>query len=384
MRILYGVVGEGMGHATRSRVVLERLLQRGHEVRVVVSGRAHRFLVDQLRPYSNVAIEEIHGFRLSYFGNRLNKSDSFIQALRTAPEDLLQNLRVYRKVAEDGFKPELVISDFESWAGLYGLNHFLPVICLDNLHIIDRCRHDPAVTAPDSFNNRLTRLAVQIKVPGTSHFLITSFFFPPVAKRRTTLLPPILRPAIEKARREPGDHVLVYQTSPSNDDLIPTLKRLPHEFRVYGMGRVGVEGNVELCAFSETGFVDDLRTARAVIAGGGFTLLSEAVSLRIPTFSVPIEQQYEQELNARYLAHLGYGGWAPAVDVPVLEGFLARVDEYAHNLAAYPRHDNEMLFACLDELFERFSVGDVRPDRLDSPAMGKWHQRGDEDVPQSA
>jgi uncharacterized protein (TIGR00661 family) len=114
MRILYGVVGEGMGHATRSRVVLERLLQRGHEVRVVVSGRAHQFLVEQLEPYSNVTIEEIHGFRLSYFGNRLDKGDSFIQALRKAPEDLLQNLRVYRKVAEDGFRPELVISDFES------------------------------------------------------------------------------------------------------------------------------------------------------------------------------------------------------------------------------------------------------------------------------
>jgi UDP:flavonoid glycosyltransferase YjiC (YdhE family) len=31
MRILYGVVGEGMGHATRSRVVLEELVKE-HEV----------------------------------------------------------------------------------------------------------------------------------------------------------------------------------------------------------------------------------------------------------------------------------------------------------------------------------------------------------------
>src|SRR5687767_7766027 len=35
MRILYGVVGEGMGHATRSRVVLAHLLASGHEVKVV-------------------------------------------------------------------------------------------------------------------------------------------------------------------------------------------------------------------------------------------------------------------------------------------------------------------------------------------------------------
>lgn len=40
MRILYGVVGEGMGHATRSRVVIEHLLAAGHRLHVVVSGRA--------------------------------------------------------------------------------------------------------------------------------------------------------------------------------------------------------------------------------------------------------------------------------------------------------------------------------------------------------
>ena len=38
MRILYGVNGEGMGHATRSRVVIDSLLE-SHDVRVVVLGR---------------------------------------------------------------------------------------------------------------------------------------------------------------------------------------------------------------------------------------------------------------------------------------------------------------------------------------------------------
>jgi len=39
MRILYGVVGEGMGHAMRSRVILDELVKE-HQVQVVVSGRA--------------------------------------------------------------------------------------------------------------------------------------------------------------------------------------------------------------------------------------------------------------------------------------------------------------------------------------------------------
>ena len=44
MRILYGVVGEGMGHAMRSAVVLEHLVSRGHEVAIFVSGRAAEYL----------------------------------------------------------------------------------------------------------------------------------------------------------------------------------------------------------------------------------------------------------------------------------------------------------------------------------------------------
>lgn len=374
MRILYGVVGEGMGHATRSRVVLEHLLAGGHQLKVVVSGRAHRFLTERLAGKPNLSIEEIHGLSLRYFGNRLDKSESLFENLKKAPKGIKKNVEVYRKVAEDGFAPELVISDFESWAAFYALNHFLPVISIDNMQVINRCRHDRKVAKSEGMNFRIAKLAVKMKMPGAYHYLVTSFFYPPVKKRRTSLVPPILRPEILAAKREPGDHVLVYQTSASNEDLVPTLKKLPFRFRVYGLGRDGTDGNVTLRPFSETGFVDDLRTARAVIAGGGFSLMSEAVSLHVPMLSVPIEQQYEQELNARYLQHLGYGAWAPALDTAVIEAFLSRIDQLSHNLESFVRHDNEMLFRCVDELIQRRAADEPGPDRLDTETMGKWSE----------
>jgi uncharacterized protein (TIGR00661 family) len=138
------------------------------------------------------------------------------------------------------------------------------------------------------------------------------------------------------------------------------------------MGREGSEGNVSLRPFSETAFVEDLRTARAVIAGGGFTLLSEAVSLRIPILSIPVEQQYEQELNARYVAHLGYGAWARRFEEDSIVSFLERVEHYAETLQSYPRQDNAMTFACVDELILCVARGEKRPKRLESPAMGKY------------
>ncbi|HEY6562105.1 MAG TPA: glycosyltransferase family protein [Polyangiaceae bacterium] len=372
MRILYGVVGEGMGHATRSRVVLEHLLRAGHTVRVVVSGRAHKFLVERLAEYRNAKVEEIHGLTLTYLGNRLAKSESLASNLRKAPKGIRKNIEVYRKVAEDGFQPELVISDFETWAALYALSHFLPVVSIDNMQIINRCAHVADVVGKRGFAARATEWAVKIKLPGAYHYLISSFFFPKVRKKRTTLLPPILRPEIVSAAREPGKHVLVYQTASSNAQLIPTLQKLPYEFRVYGMDREGSEGNVTLCPFSETRFVDDLRTARAAIAGGGFSFLSEAVSLQVPLLSIPVEEQFEQELNARYLAHLKYGAWSRSLDEATVVGFLEKVDEYASSLSAYQRYDNAMLFGCVDELLQRAARGEKRPVTLDSPALGKW------------
>ncbi len=189
-------------------------------------------------------------------------------------------------------------------------------------------------------------------------------------------MPPILRAEILAARREPGKHVLVYQTSAANTLLVPTLQSLPWEFRVYGMGRSGVEGNVTLKAFDEKGFVEDLRTARCLVSGGGYSLMGEAVHLHVPVLSVPVERQFEQELNARYLQALGYGEYAERLDAESISAFVERSEEHTAALrAGYVPHDNAMLFECLDELVALVEAGIPRPRRLASPSMGTWEPR---------
>ena len=114
-----------MGHATRSAVVLSHLVTAGHEIRVVVSGRAHGFLQERFAKQKSLTVEEIAGLTLRYFGNRLDRAGSLFWNLRAAPKAVRKNIKVYRKVAEDGFRPEFVISDFESFAALYALRHNL-------------------------------------------------------------------------------------------------------------------------------------------------------------------------------------------------------------------------------------------------------------------
>ena len=372
MKIIYGVVGEGMGHATRSRVILENLLDKGHEIVVVVSGRAHGFLTSKLAGRKNIRVEEIHGLHLKFDGNDLALIDSMISNMKSAPVGALKNLQVFADLVR-GFDADVVISDFESFAWAYARLHQLPLLSIDNMQVLNRCDHDVFVNDNASFAFRLAKLAVKSKLPGAYHYLVSSFFFPPVRKARTTLVPPILRPEILAATREPGDHVLVYTTAAANADvLLSTLHQLPFSFRAYGTGRIGVDRNVDCRSFSETGFVDDLRTARCAVAGGGYSLMGEAVHLHVPMLSIPVQGQYEQELNARYLELLGYGRFADVADRDGITAFVNDAPDMQHALEKYVPRDNGMLFNCLDELLRNIDLGELPPAALDTPALGSF------------
>ncbi len=352
MRILYGVVGEGMGHAMRSRVVLDELTRR-HEVQVVVSGRAHDYL--KARESDRLGVNRIWGLSIVYEDNRVRNFRTLLANLRGALVEggWPENIRAWFDLTER-FRPEVVISDFESWSYLYAKMHRLPVISIDNQQVIARCALAPEAVAGHERDFQLTRALVKAKLPGCFHYLVTSFFFPPARKPRTTLVPPILRRDILGARPGPGEHLLVYQTSTSYGGLLDELRRCGRECRIYGLRRElreeVCEGNLRFRPFSEAAFVEDLRTALGVIANGGFTLLGEAVYLGRPVLSVPVGHQFEQVLNARYLELEGYGLAADEVTRETVGAFLERVPELTRNLARYRQEGNQRLFDALDGL----------------------------------
>jgi uncharacterized protein (TIGR00661 family) len=352
MRILYGVVGEGMGHAMRSRVVLDALAAR-HEIQVVVSGRAHEYLAK--RASEVLSVKKIWGYTLAYEDNEIQKWRTVVQNLKGALTGLPENIRAYLDVSEK-FRPDVVISDFESWSYIFGLRHELPIISIDNMQIINRCSHDPELLAGCENDYLLANAVVKSKVPGAFHYHITTFFYPPVRKPNTTLHPPILRPEILAARPEPGRHLLVYQTSTSNSALPEILKRCGRECRIYGLRRdissEVVDGNLRYRPFSETGFIDDLRTSAGVVASAGFTLMGEAVYLHRPMLAAPIQGQFEQVLNARYLEYQGYGLSADGISNERLGQFIERLPDFERALAGYKQDGNADLLASLERSIE--------------------------------
>jgi uncharacterized protein (TIGR00661 family) len=344
MNILYGVPGEGMGHATRSKVVIDYLL-KSHNVQVVSSSRAFLFL-DKCFPGR---VHEIKGFHLAYKNAQVSKGATFLLNLKSAAGNILHNFSSYL-LMHRSFIPDLVISDFESFAYVFAKQHQIPIISIDNMQVMNRCKLDIEIPKSEKENFSLARTIVKSKLPGCRHYFVSSFFETEIVKKNTTLVPPIIRDVILNARVNRGKHILVYQTSVSLTTITGVLQQFPDiPFFVYGFGKDETHGNVVFKSFSEDGFVKDLASSRAVIANGGYSFISEAVYLQKPVYSFPIKNQFEQFVNASYIDKCGYGRHFENLDADSLKAFLYDQHLFNRNLLNYWQDGNTVLFALLEK-----------------------------------
>ena len=281
--------------------------------------------------------------------------------VRLARHEMPDTLRHWISLVDD-WKPQVVISDFEPLSGMYARWTRTPLLAVDNINMIDRCRHDREIIGAEREDYVIARAVTRSMVPHAFEYFVTTFFKPPLLRTRTTLVPPIVRPEIARAQSEYGDHLVVYSSGEKR--LLDALHASGAKCLVYGMrggpDEVTTDGNLEFRPPSNEGFVEALRTSRGVIAGGGFSLLSEAVYLGKPVLSVPLRGQFEQLMNARYLARLGYGVCAPRVTKDALSDFLGRLPEFEENLAAYEQVGNSVALRLIEQKAEETAAATPR------------------------
>jgi uncharacterized protein (TIGR00661 family) len=341
--ILYGVNGEGAGHSTRSREVILHLQSEGHKVVAASFDRGVRNLSDICE------VLEIHGFRFTYVNNQVRFNRTLARNLFQARKATRSIKDLERVIEERGI--ELVITDFEPLTCRAGRRRKLPVISIDNQHILTHF----TVATPRHYRTDATaaKLVTRLMTPYANHYLVTSFFDAPGRRRNSELVPPILRQQFQNAVPSSEGPILVYVTSPA-PALIKVLALVRAEFIAYGFGREGREGNILYKKPGFETFFEDLVQAQAIIANAGFSLVTEALHLGKPYLAVPVRNQFEQIFNAFWLDRMGYGRFWEELTKERVESFLFNIPQFREKLADCPRKSNLELFTKLDSLIASY------------------------------
>ncbi len=345
--IFYCICGEGMGHAIRSSVIIDRIKDK-YDVYIFSSDRAYKYLNEK---FDNVY--KIGGFNTVYINNKVNNTKTLINALKRNPLNIKEGYEeLYKKARK--LSPDVIVTDFEIYATMVSKLLSIPLISLDNIHMITQT----AIDYPPKHQGEMLKAKGVIKsyVIKPKIHILTSFFYPKIKpKKRTVLYPPVIREDILKLEPTIEDHIIVYQTSKESVKLVEQLKSLNEKFIVYGFNKDEVDKNLTYKLFNENEFYNDLASAKAVICNGGFTFISEAISLKKPIYSVPAIGNFEQTLNGFYVQKLGYGEYHEEMSPKKVEKFLKRLPKYQEKLAKVKKTNNDGIVNELIYRIEKYS-----------------------------
>jgi len=336
-KILYGIAGEGRGHAARSKEIISHLC-KNHEVLVVTWGKAYDMLKDEFQVCRTFGLPlTIKNGKILLFRTAL---DNIKKALLELPKDYSQ----LRKLVNE-FKPDIVISDFEPLSARLASKYGIPLISIDNQHMLTNCRLDfPKKYLRDYLISKMVVKGYGIKA---DEFFITSFHNPKIILKNTCLFPPILRKEVLKAKPKKGDYILMYQSGNGDEKTLDVLKNVDEKFIVYGFNREGKDNNLTFKRFSESGFLKDLAGCKWVISTAGFSLISESLYLKKPLLVIPVGH-FEQTVNSIYLKKLGYGDYDSKLSEKIIRDFISNLSRYENALKSYSREDNSRIFSRLD------------------------------------
>jgi uncharacterized protein (TIGR00661 family) len=332
--IVYSLAGEGRGHATRTRTVIEAL-QREHRIIVLAPGVAHQLLADAYCRSDRVTVHAIPGLQFQYRGKRLDYLRScclavpFLWRMRSWIDRIAGLLR------EE--KPDLAITDFEPLLPRAAERCGVPYLSFDHQHclLVNDLSHLPWLLRCKAW---LLAPSVRLFYRRQRRTIVSSFYQPPLKPhvRHVTQTGTLLRPEILRSRSVPGESVLVYMRRFLHDNLLDALRRCGRPVKIYGLEPRPPQDGIEFCQVDERNFLQDLSRCYAVISNAGNQLVGEAFYLKKPFLALPESGNFEQAINAHFVRESGGGDWISCekLDASFLRQFLDKVPVYREQICS--------------------------------------------------
>jgi uncharacterized protein (TIGR00661 family) len=345
--LIYGVNGDGLGHAARALVLAPYL--RPHFRLVFHSSQgALALLRRSFQNQDDVAFVEIPGTRWIYRHQHISPWRSALfflaQALWVFPQEARKLRRRWRETAPIG-----VICDFEPVVSRAAALAGLPVVALSHQHAM--AAMDPAELGLLPLQQWIYRLYAWLNTPRFGALVISSFFQLPLRCpfAMALVVGGLLRPEILRLSQAPqpsegGPLVYLRRYSQYLPVLIGLQQHVPGAV-VFGLDS---PPGLDLSALrfrpvDPDDFLRCLAAAPFLVAAAGHQLLCEAMELRKPVLVVYERAHDEQRLNASMWERAGYG---MAVELErfqadVLQTFMDRLPRYRSALQKrVGAHDN--------------------------------------------
>jgi uncharacterized protein (TIGR00661 family) len=298
VKIYYGICGEGLGHSGRSLALIERLHALGHQVALFTFADAYRLLTNSgHRPYliDGLRWRETASGGVATLGTFCNLS-RFLRARRKSL-DLIRQLALVER-------PDLFITDFEPLTALAAASLKIPCVSVDNQHRFCQPLGSRFPLALRTYG-RLAGQFVQRWIRRPSECIVAVFHDCPPS-RRFRRVDALLREQIARLQPSDGNHVLIYGRGQLGCRMAQVASTVSARFIAYGFDGPAAP-NIQYKRASYDQFAADLASSRAVVALAGHQLMSEARYFGKPLLVVPMPNQHEQAINARYARLEGFG-----------------------------------------------------------------------------
>lgn len=305
MKFIYGLAGDGRGHASMAIAIGQVLKAAGHDVKFVTGGESIELLQQFFSPQE---IIEYPALRCVYSKKSLSVIPSTIKGLFFSFTTKKHILKIRQLIKQ--WEPDYAMTDFEpliSRALRKNITKKIPIISISPMNFFSACHIDKNLNFIEKFYSKVMAMICWYFCPKPDHVFVTKPFPSQLKpnKRHCILLSPIIREnilPISYIKNDDNKLILVYLRGRTESVLhviekYAELHNLP--VKVYCTWQATSKNNVEFCTVDPEKFVEHMKISRLIITTAGNQLLSEIAYLGIPAIVIPEPGQIEQHLNAK-------------------------------------------------------------------------------------
>jgi uncharacterized protein (TIGR00661 family) len=309
------VLGEGRGHMTQAMAVKEMAEAAGHQIVAVTLGVSSRRPVPEyFESAMKMPVAQLPTLEFKYKNNRsVSNTATLLGVLANLPKyaRILRRLDAIVRAAQ----PDVILNFFEPVAALYALTRRRrpPVVAVGHQFMF---QHPGYVRPPKLWKQRLSiRLYTQLLGARATKLALSLYEAPDLPGKNLFVGPPILRKQLFSLKPDPnGDFALVYLLNHGYADQIIRWSDAHPQTRLHCFydqpGAPAEFPHSPALTFHRLDgekFLRMMAGCRHVVCTAGFESVSEAAWLGKPLFLVPVENHFEQQVNALDAQQCGLG-----------------------------------------------------------------------------